>query len=63
MKFTADTNKLASGRYCLALIAGVVFIIAAVMGTLDSKDIVIILTVVFQSYFNKPHRPDEQAVA
>ena len=53
MSFTENTNKLASGRYCLALIAGGVFIAAAVTGQLESKDVVIILTIVFQSYFNK----------
>jgi len=56
--FTAQTNKLASGRYCLALVAGALFVVAVCKGTLDSKDIVMILIIVFQSYFNRPRTPE-----
>lgn len=59
MNFTEATTKLASGRYCLALIAGVVFVIAAITGQLDSKDIIMILIIVFQSYFNRPRTPED----
>jgi hypothetical protein len=44
--------KFASGRFCLAMLAGAVFVIATINGQLDAKDIMLILAIVFQSYFN-----------
>lgn len=52
MKYIDVLAKILCGRFCLALMAGIVFIIATYQGALESKDIIIILTVVFHSYFN-----------
>lgn len=45
--------KLCSGRFWLAIIAGLVFARCAVNGTLDAQTIGMIILVVFQSYFGK----------
>ena len=49
-------NKLLSGRYVLTVITGLVFDYVACTGIMEAKEVGIIVTAVFISYFQRTDR-------
>ncbi len=64
MEILRQITRLFEVKSLLTLAAAAVFVVLALNGTLDSKDVLIILTLVFQSYFayqnNKRDEEDKE---
>ena len=48
--------KCLSGRFILTIIAGIVFLYCAVKGKIEEAAVTAILSMIFQSYFNRHDR-------
>jgi hypothetical protein len=53
-------NKLLSGRFILTIIAGVAFLYCTVTGKIEEAAVTAILSMIFQSYFNRTDRGDHK---
>jgi hypothetical protein len=54
-------GQISSGRFILTCICGVAFGVMAVQKILEPKDSLLIFTLVFSSYFQKPTEPKTPA--
>ena len=52
--------KLFSGRFILTVIAGLVFLYCAVTKRIEEAAITAILSMIFQSYFNRSDRANKE---